>query len=104
MPQNRKLIYLPEAERDFREIVSFFLKGPGVPYARNVYTTMRDTIRKLRDYPLLGPVHPDPELAAIGYRKLVLTEIYVAIYKIEDSMVYVYRIVNGTTDYPKLLK
>ena len=27
MPQNRKLIYLPEAERDFREIVSFFSEG-----------------------------------------------------------------------------
>ena len=52
----------------------------------------------------MGPPHPDPELAVQGYRKLVLTKIYVAVYRVIDNVVFVYRIVNGTTDYPKLLK
>ena len=43
-------------------------------------------------------------LAADNYRKLVLTRTYVAIYKVENGIVYLYRIVNGATDYPKLLK
>ena len=38
------------------------------------------------------------------YRKLVLTKTYVAIYKLIGDTVYVYAIVNGTTDYPRLLK
>ena len=52
----------------------------------------------------MGPLHPDPELAVLGYRKLVLSKIYVAVYRVIGNVVYVYRIVNGTTDYPKLLK
>lgn len=51
----------------------------------------------------MGQIHPDPMLAASNFRKLVLTKTYVAIYKIEGDTVYIYRIVNGMTDYPKLL-
>ena len=40
----------------------------------------------------------------MGYRKLVLTKTYVAVYRIIDSTVTVYRVVNGKTDYPRLLK
>lgn len=36
--------------------------------------------------------------------KLVLTKTYVAVHKIIDETVYIYRIVNGRTDYPRLLK
>jgi len=53
---------------------------------------------------MLGPIHPDPELAALGYRKLVLTKTYVAVYRLIDDTVTIYRVVNGKTDYPKLLK
>ena len=35
---------------------------------------------------------------------MVLTRTYVAVYKVEDDTVYIYRIVNGATDYPRLLK
>ena len=59
---------------------------------------------RLQDFPLLGPLHPDPELAALGYRKLVLTKTYVAVYRVIDDTVTVYRVVNGKTDYSKLLK
>ena len=63
-----------------------------------------DRVEKLAEFPLMGPLHPDPELAVQGYRKLVLTKIYVAVYRVIDNVVLVYRIVNGTTNYPKLLK
>ena len=38
------------------------------------------------------------------YRKLVLTKTYVAVYKMIGDTVYIYAIVNGATDYPRLLK
>ena len=53
---------------------------------------------------MLGPIHPDPELAALSYRKLVLTKTYAAVYRLIDDTVTIYRVVNGKTDYPKLLK
>ncbi len=55
-------------------------------------------------FPMTGPPHFDPELAVQGYRKLVLTKTYVAVSPVVDRTVLVYRIVNGATDYPKLLK
>lgn len=53
---------------------------------------------------MLGPIHPDPELAALGYRKLVLTKTYAAVYRLIDDTVTIYLVINGKTDYPKLLK
>lgn len=104
MPTKVDLEYLAPAVSDFEEIVKYHIAQVGVPYAKKIYTVMEETIRKLEDFPLLGQIHPDPLLAAQGYRKLVLNQTYVAVYRIVDKTVYIYRIVNGKTDYPKLLR
>ena len=104
MPTKVKLEYLAPAVSDMEEIVKFHITNVGVPSARKIYATMDTTIGKLPDYPLMGQTHPDPLLAAQGFRKLVLTSTYVAIYKIIDNTVYIYRVVNGKTNYPRLLK
>ena len=103
MPTKNKLVYLKPADDDFREIVRFHILEAGPKYGRQIYRSMRETIEKLRTFPLMGQTHPDPMLAASNFRKLVLTKTYVGIYKIEGDTVYIYRIVNGMTDYPKLL-
>ena len=104
MPTKSKLVYLSPAQHDFEEIVKYHAVEAGVSYARKIYTTMRESIDRLRDFPLMGQSHPDPILAANGFRKLVLTQTYVAIYKYMDGTVYIYAVVNGRTDYPRLLK
>ena len=103
MPSS-KLVYLAPAAQDMEEIVKFHIANVGPASARKVYSAMEHTIDRLADYPLLGQTHPDPILAENGFRKLVLTKTYVAVYKIIDDTVYIYRIVNGRTDYPRLLK
>lgn len=104
VPTKSKLVYLSPAMQDMEEIVKYHIAEVGPVSARNIYRTMKDSVDKLRDFPLMGQTHPDPMLAADHYRKLVLTKTYVAVYKVIDGTVYVYRIVNGATDYPKLLK
>lgn len=104
MPTKSKLVYLPPAQHDFEEIVKYHITEAGTPYARKIYSTMKTAINRLRDFPLMGQTHPDPILAANGYRKLVLTKNYVAVYKVIGDTVYIYAIVNGATDYPRLLK
>lgn len=99
-----KLAYLHSAEIDILEIVRFHAGQVGPASARDVYRSIREQIGRLQDFPMLGPLHPDSELAVLGYRKLVLTKTYVAVYRIIDDVVMVYRVVNGKTDYPKLLK
>lgn len=104
MPTKVNLEYLAPAVSDFEEIVKYHITQVGVPYAKKIYNTMESGINKLSDFSLLGQTHPDPLLAAQGFRKLVLTDTYVAVYKIIDNTVYIYRIVNGKTNYPRLLK
>ena len=99
-----KLVYLPPAETDVLEIVEFHASQVGPASAREIYHSIREQIVRLQDFPLLGPLHPDPELAVLGYRKLVLTKTHVAIYRVIGDTVTIYRVVNGKTDYPKLLK
>lgn len=103
-PQRNKIIYSPSAREDIISIGRYHLEKVGAQSARTITDTLIDTIERLGDFPLLGQSHPDPVMASKGYRKLVLTKTYVAIYKVIDAAVYVYRIVNGATDYSKLLK
>ncbi len=103
MPTRLDLIYLTPAANDFEEIVKYHLLQVGVSSARKIASLMETSINKLQDYPLMGQSHSDPLLAQQGYRKLVLTQTYVAIYKIIGNTVYLYRIVNGKTNYPSLL-
>lgn len=98
------LEYLAPAVSDFEEIVKYHITQVGVNSAKKMYMLMETAINKLADFPLMGQLHPDPLLASQGYRKLVLNQTDVAIYKIVGNTVYVYRIVNGKTNYPKLLK
>ncbi|MBN1552232.1 type II toxin-antitoxin system RelE/ParE family toxin [bacterium] len=103
-PQKSKLVFLEPAKDDILSTAAFHLEKVGPISARRITDTIIDTIDRLADFPLIGPKHPDPVLAAKGYRKLVAAEQYVCIYKVFADTVYIYRIVNGATDYPKLLK
>lgn len=104
MPTKNKLVYLTPATEDMEEIVKYHLTSSGVDSARRIYLLMKEEIGRLAEFPLIGQTHPDPLLAAENYRKLVLTHTYVAVYKVIGDSVYIYRVVNGKTDYPKLLK
>ena len=104
MPTKSKLVYLPPAQLDLEVFVMYHFTAAGTPYALKIYSTIKTTMNRLRDFPLMGQTHPDPILAASGYRKLVLTKTYVAIYKLIGDTVYIYAIVDGVTDYPRLLK
>ena len=95
---------LDAAWQDVDKIADFHLEKVGADSAQRITDKILDRVEKLAEFLLMGPPHPDPELAVQGYRKLVLTKIYVAVYRVIDDVVFVYRIVNGTTDYPKLLK
>lgn len=103
MPKYRVEL-LDAAWLDVDKIADFHLEKVGAGYAQRITDKILDGVENLAEFPHMGPLHPDLELAALGYRKLVLTKIYVAVYRVIGDVVYVYRVVNGTTDYPKLLK
>lgn len=98
-----ELVYLAPAAEDFAEIVKQHLVRSGPKYARAISESMEAQLNQLMDYPLMGQTHPDPLLAANGFRKLVLKSPYVAVYKLSGNTVYIYRIVDGRRDYPRLM-
>ncbi len=102
--QKSKLVFLEPAKEDILNIAAYHLEKIGPVSARKITNIIMESLERLSDFPLIGQTHPDPVLAAKGYRKLVAAETYVCIYKIFQDTVYVYRIVNGGLDYPKLLK
>ena len=69
--------------------------------AEKITDCIPDTLAKLASFPYMGAQHPDPELARLEYRKVICGD-YVCVYKVIEN--HVYRIVNGKTDYPRLLK
>ena len=57
----------------------------GTNSAHKIYEQMRKETGRLAAYPLLGQTYPDPLLAAEVFRNLILTDAYVAIYKLIDD-------------------
>ena len=102
MPKSKVEIVLA-AWQDIDKISDFHLRMVGAASAEKITDKILDTLDQLADFPYMGAQHPDPVLAKYEYRKVLCGD-YVCIYKVIDSYVYVYRIVNGKTDYPALLK
>lgn len=100
---NYKIEFLHEAWRDIDKISDFHLKMVGSASAQKIIGKILDTIDKLGDFPYMGAQYTDPELAKKEYRKILCGD-YVCIYKVTQDIVYIYRIVNGKTNYPHLLK
>ena len=98
-----KVELLMAAWQDIDKISDYHLKMVGAASARRITDQILDTLQRLGDFPYMGAQHPDSELARLEYRKVICGD-YVCIYKVADRHVYVYRIVNGKTDYPRLLK
>ena len=102
MPDTQLVILTP-AWQDIDRISDLHLMLVGPKSAEEITDKLLDTIALLAEQPYMGALHPDPFLAEHQYRKLICGK-YVCIYKVIDQTVYVYRIVDGRTDYPKLLR
>jgi plasmid stabilization system protein ParE len=103
-PPISNLIYLAPAREDILDIARYHLEKVDVNSARNITDEIERNIDRLAQFTLIGQTHPDPVLAESGYRKMVVTSLYVCIYRVMEDGIYIYRVVNGNIDYPRLLK
>ena len=93
----------PAALMDIDRISEFHLVMSGPSYAEGITDEILDTLGMLSSFPYMGALHPDEELARLQYRKVICGN-YLAVYKVFEGFVYIYRVVDGRMDYPKLLK
>lgn len=99
-----KIEFLRASWQDLDRISDYYLREVGPASAEKIMDEIMAHIGLLGEHPYAGPLHPDPVLARQEYRKLVLTRTYLAVYRVVGETVYIYRVVNGKTDYPSLFK
>ncbi len=94
---------LAPALHDIDKIADYHLLAVGPASAEKITDRLLDSMEKLSEYPLMGTEHTDPVLQKDGYRKLICGD-YICIYRLIEDTVFIYRVVHGATDYPKLFR
>lgn len=94
---------LSPAWRDIDRISDHHLMAAGPQSAERITDKLLDTIELLGEQPYMSALHPDPFLAQRQFRKVICGN-YICVYKVIDSTVYIYRVVDGRSSYARLFK
>lgn len=93
---------LASAWRELDEISALYLNLSGPKSAKTITDKILDTLEHLKSNPLMGSELTHKPLAGQGYRKLVCGY-YLCFYKVIANNVIVYHVVDGRTNYPKIM-
>jgi len=102
MEKEYKLEVLTPAQYELEEIATVHMELVGPQSARKITDSIYAAMEQLEIFPELGVVCKDTQLAALGYRMLICGN-YLCFYRLIGNIVFVYHIVDGRADYPKLL-
>jgi plasmid stabilization system protein ParE len=94
---------LSPAVKDIERIAEYHLRMVGPGAAEKITDKLLDTIQTLEEHSFAGMEHPDNILSKQNYRKIICGD-YICVYKVIEKRVYIYRVVHGATDYPKLFR
>ena len=94
---------LAPAWQELEEIADMHLALVGAESAQKITDKILDDIDNLELSPYLGKACEEQLLAIDNYRRLVSGK-YLCFYRIIGRKVYIYHIVNGKRDYPKLFE
>ncbi|MDR1701674.1 MAG: type II toxin-antitoxin system RelE/ParE family toxin [Sporomusaceae bacterium] len=98
-----KLVILTPAQRELEEVADIHFQLAGSDSAIKITDKILDAIEKLKAFPLLGVLSKDKELQQKGFRILIVGK-YLCVYRVIEKTVFIYHIVYGATNYPKLFK
>jgi plasmid stabilization system protein ParE len=101
MSAKHRLVILTPAQRELEEMANVYFELVGPQSARNITNRIYDALERLRDFPHIGVVLRNKVLQEIGYRMLICDK-YICIYRIIGDTIYVYHIVDGRSNYPRL--
>ena len=93
----------PEARREYEQVLSYLskvLNSPGA--ARRFADEFDHQLDSIRDNPELHALSRMPELAARGYRALIVNT-YIALYKIAGDSIVIAHIFHQSQDYARLV-
>ncbi len=102
MPSNKYHIRLLKiAEEDFSEIVNY-IADDNLEAAKVLADNIEKDLMLLSENPFMGRVPRDEEIKNLGYRYLIVQN-YIIFYTIEESLIFVHRILHQARDYKSLL-
>ena len=101
--QECKLKILTTALNELSQIAQNHLMLVGPVSAEKITDFLFESLERLKIFPLSGSLINDDELGRKGYRILVCKK-YICVYRLIEDTVFVYHIMHGATDYPKLFK
>ena len=93
--------WLSIAEQDFQDIV-LYIAADNISAADMLAHRIEKHLQRLVRHPYLGRMPNDHQLAAMGYRVLVIED-YLIFYKITGKTVLIHRILHGARDLKSLL-
>ena len=101
--QECKLKILTAALNELSQIAQDHLILVGPVSAEKITDYILESLERLKIFPLSGLLINDDELGRKGYRILVCKK-YICVYRLIEDTVFIYHIMHGVTDYPKLFK
>jgi len=93
---------LAPAWRELDEIAQIHSSLVGPDSAERITTKILNAVELLRTSPFMGRVIDEPLIKSEDYRRIICDK-YLCFYKVIGRNVYVYHIIDGRRDYPKLL-
>ncbi|MBR6924831.1 type II toxin-antitoxin system RelE/ParE family toxin [Ruminococcus sp. HUN007] len=93
----------PEVWAEIENISEKHLNLVGPASAKKITDKLLDDIEKLAYHPYLGKECDELILIPNHYRRLI-SGMYLCIYRIIGNTIYIYHIVDGRTNYTRLLK
>ena len=97
-----ELKLLTPAQRELEALALLHLQLSGPESARTVINRIYDVLETVQLFPQSGAPLRDRRLQMLGYR-MAIARPYLAFYRLIGNSIYVYHIVDGRQDYPKLL-
>ena len=101
--ENYKIKILQIAQDDLKTIVAHIrINDPDA--AIRMYEMIKESIGKLANFPLMGPVPLDTKIAGQGYRMIVVDP-YLVFYILvmDDNTVEVHRVLHGKQDFHRMM-
>jgi len=89
------------AEEDLTDILMYIASDKPAAAAR-LANRFNQKLSLLADNTRIGSIPKEDSLVQLGYRYLIVDN-YLVFYIIEDSVIYIHRILHGARDYTQIL-
>jgi toxin ParE1/3/4 len=98
-----KVVILASAEHDLRELRRYIVGNFSHETWRKTYSKLKESIRNLAKFPLLGSIPAELETMNITQYRQIISGMNRIVYEQRTDVVYIYMIVDTRRDLSSLL-